>query len=170
MSNDETVSSSGAKLVPQDDKKSSLEFTVHPPERRRKSNDVVAHCCCCCCCCCLHSLGSIIGAAVSAAKTARNVQARTAVSIYWISLCVLTLITGLFFVSDQGAMILVLLLCIPGIQLGASVISLIGVLVKGGPDMSPGLAAIGKITLWTFLGTVAGILIMILIGVVMGMR
>ncbi len=46
---------------------SSVSFVAHPPERRhrRPIAPALAGGCCCCCCCCLHTLGSIIGAAVA---------------------------------------------------------------------------------------------------------
>lgn len=41
---------------------------AHPPERWRVRSGTPAQagqCCCCCCCCCLHSVGSLVGAAVT---------------------------------------------------------------------------------------------------------
>src|SRR5260221_14294178 len=55
-------------------KKPSIEFEAHPPERRRRSHDVVC-CCGCCCCCCLHTLGSLVGASIVAARSAKAPKA-----------------------------------------------------------------------------------------------
>ena len=44
---------------------SPVDFVAHPPERYRRSGVPAQAGGCCCCCCCLHSLGGLIGAAVS---------------------------------------------------------------------------------------------------------
>src|ERR1022692_233243 len=46
----------------------AISVVAHAPERRRHRTGVPAQAgpgCCCCCCCCLHSVGSLIGAAVA---------------------------------------------------------------------------------------------------------
>jgi hypothetical protein len=46
----------------------AVTLVVHPPERGRRRAGVPAQAgpgCTCCCCCCLHSVGSLIGAAVA---------------------------------------------------------------------------------------------------------
>jgi hypothetical protein len=46
----------------------SVQLIPHPPERRRRPGvTLCCGCSCCCCCCCLHTLGSVLGAAVAPA-------------------------------------------------------------------------------------------------------
>jgi hypothetical protein len=45
-------------------KPTRVDFSAHPPERRRRPA-VTLYGGCCCCCCCLHTIGSVIGAAVA---------------------------------------------------------------------------------------------------------
>ena len=49
----------------------------HPSERRRSSAMVLYGPGCCCCCCCLHSLGSLIGAAIAPTVGAKSDAATT---------------------------------------------------------------------------------------------
>ena len=45
---------------------SPVVIQKHQPERRRKAvTTVYCGCSCCCCCCCLHTVGSLVGAAVA---------------------------------------------------------------------------------------------------------
>ena len=44
----------------------SITIVKHEPERRRKALTTLnCGCSCCCCCCCLHTIGSIVGAAIA---------------------------------------------------------------------------------------------------------
>lgn len=149
-----------------------ITVQVHPPERGRPPAVVAPCCCCCCCCCCLHSVGGIVGAAIPSVMT----TGRAGAGAYWLTLAVVTalgLMAGaLSFLSMDssgewmgGAVIeaVVLLLVMPGVQLAAAVIAL-GVVGLGPSewfrDRAACLAAVGKITLGTVVGTVVGLVVM----------
>jgi len=154
-------------------KKPSIEFEAHPPERRRRSRDVVC-CCGCCCCCCLQTLGSLVGASIVAARAAKtpkaipstadgtvpvvlaSVNTHLGASVYWKALGGLVVITALFCGGDSSATLLWLLLGMPFIQLGASLLAAIFLACSSNPDKSAGLRQIWVITLWTILGGAIG--------------
>ena len=60
--------------------KPEIHIEAHPPERGRRRGEVVlCGCCCCCCCCCLHTIGSVVGAAIAPAfgsKRPSSIQAK----------------------------------------------------------------------------------------------
>ena len=42
-----------------------VNIEKHPSERRRSAATTLCCGCCCCCCCCLHTIGSVLGAALA---------------------------------------------------------------------------------------------------------
>jgi hypothetical protein len=164
----------------------------HPPERRRRTETLMCGCCCCCCCC-LHTIGGLIGSAIAPAfgrkdrlplhyyydeeygielpSIARG--GMSAVPVFW-------MLTGVFAVlvmflsmlsSGRGESIVVgliiLALTFPGVQLAAAVCVAIWLGISQRHDKAYQFKQLGKITLGLVLGTVAGILAMVAIGVMM---
>jgi hypothetical protein len=86
----------------------------------------------------------------------------TAVGIYWAILGLLGVLVIIYnLITDSsglGVGLFALLIFGPAVQLAASVLAAIVVAVIGGGGT--GLWQIGKITLWTVVGTIAGILVM----------
>lgn len=152
--------------------KTPIEFQAHPPERRRHQAGVTCNCGCCCCCC-LHSLGSLIGASVAATRTLKPPKTTDDISetppvlsthlgtgVYWKCLGALIFITGVIYAEELSTMLLVLLLAMPGIQLGASVLSLIVLAFSSSPERSLALRQVWRVTIWTVLGGLIGIAVM----------
>jgi len=146
----------------------SVQFEKHQPERRRRGGGYLL--CgggCCCCSCCLHSLGGLIGAAAATAKS-KSPSEGSVVGCYW---TVLTLLAGSIFLfilasgqaGGQGFGIIVALLFLPIVQLVASILTLIwiGIRTADFPDKKASLQILGRITLWSFLGVLAGGIAMI---------
>lgn len=158
-----------------------VEVEAHPPERGAPRSVVVAcGCSCCCCCCCLHSVGGVIGAAIASAGGAAAgdalVSRSIAKRIYWVAvLFLVACIPGPLFAPGHGVheiddafwiAFLGVALGLPVIQLGAAVLSLLVVLVAPGtmiPEKGSAAGAIGRLALGTFLGSLAGILAMVLL-------
>lgn len=147
------------------------KFTVHPAERKRSPAIVGSVCCSCCCCCscCLHTVGSLAGAAIGTAvaiKTARNrPQALQVVAVYWVS--TLTLLSMLIAISlltkSLLAILIIVLLLVPVLQLGASVITfVVGLIIAR--DRGDAMKTVGWITLVsTVLGAIGlGLLVLFL--------
>ena len=147
----------------------SVQFEKHQPERRRGVGST-PNCCCgsCCCCCCLHSLGGLIAAAVATSVRKSRVGG-SAAGCYWICLAVLT---GALFVliwsssSSSGPFAfeaIVASLFLPVVQLAASLLTFIWILILGMdiPDRKSSLQTLGRITLWSFLGAVVGLVAMV---------
>jgi len=146
----------------------SVQFEKHQPERRRRLG---AHLFCgggcCCCCCCLHSLVGLIGAAAATAKS-KSPSEGSVVGCYWTCLA---LLAGAIFIftlgsmnaSEQGFGIIVALLFLPLVQLVASILTSIWMGIRSAhlPDKKASLKILGKITLWSFLGALAGGIAMI---------
>jgi hypothetical protein len=161
-----------------------------PERGKRSGSVTAACGCCCCCCCCLHTIGGLVGAIsgslLRVSARPRPVDPSfpfpfrrdeldqedgsfPIAIIYW-----LLVLFGVFavsvytFFSDGTATLdpnmlwigaLIALFCLPAIQLAASLLSLIAVAVFY-TDKITGLIRVGKITLWSFVGTLAGVLIM----------
>jgi hypothetical protein len=166
-----------------------IEVTAHPPERRRPAGSVVLPCgCCCCCCCCLHSLGGLIGGIAGTVKPVapqpRPVdpdfpfpfrrdefdaegQLLSAGMLYWLLVCFGTGLVSVWAFVSEGARrpddlfmgLLVALMFLPLVQLGASAVAAAAVALFYA-DRATALIRIGKITLWSFVGTLIGIGIM----------
>jgi hypothetical protein len=97
----------------------------------------------------------------------------SAVRVFWL-LTLATVLLGVLIASrmpEAGNTILgglfILLMVFPAVQLGTALITVIWLAVSSRPDKSFQLWQLGKITLGLFAGTVAGILVMVVIGVVM---
>jgi hypothetical protein len=66
--------------------------------------------------------------------------------------------------SDQTFAIIIALLFLPLVQLAASIVTLIWIQIRSAvlPDKKASLQRLGKVTLWSILGSVAGLVTMIL--------
>jgi hypothetical protein len=166
-----------------------VEMTTHPPERGRARGSVVLPSgCCCCCCCCLHSLGSLVGAIVGSVQTVRTPPRPAdpdfpfpyrrdefelegpvlpAGILYWLLVCFGLGVGAVWYLLAGGSRspndlftgLLVALFCLPAVQLGASVVAAIAVLLFYS-DRAAAAARIGKITLGSLAGTMIGIAVM----------
>jgi hypothetical protein len=117
---------------------------VHAGERQRSAQSPVA-CCGCCCCCCLHSIGSLVGAAVgSLPKTGRG---NLTTLLYWFTLVgsVLAVFILQRDVPNDSAWILVAIF-FPAIQLGASALLVIAIAVLPLKEKRPEFLRLGRIT------------------------
>lgn len=169
-----------------------VQFHKHQPERRRQPVTTL-HCgCCCCCCCCLHTLGSIVCAAVAPAigrgapmplmyyydeDTGEEFPlvkkpGFSAVTFFWWITCFLIFLGFAYGIlegrGEATALLItgvIVLLVFPGIQLIAAIITMIIFACWPRPDKMHQLAQLGKITLGVVLGTVIGIAIMVGLGV-----
>jgi hypothetical protein len=152
-----------------------FHFLAHPPERRRRSIIVTGCGCCCCCCCCLHTLGGVIGAAVAGATQ----RGRAGASLYWRTVAVLlfalALGLGAFMRGGSEGIIVgvvIGLLVFPGVQLAASLLAVLIAAFQPEqpfPTRSDRLRAIGWITIWTVVGALIGIAVMVGIGVILSL-
>ena len=167
-----------------------IHFESHPPERRRRTETLMCGCCCCCCCC-LHTVGGIVGSAVAPAFGKKNplpihyyydeewdIQvpdvARpgiSAVKLFWMITLVLSIIGVLMSCAGGGDGIVVGLVIIamvfPALQLGSAFFTLLTLLIAQRDDRRFQLRQLGKITLGLFVGTLAGIMAMVGIGLMM---
>ena len=170
-----------------------VEFHKHPPERRRGIGASGYCCCgSCCCCCCLHSLGGLVGAAAGSRCKGAPLSGRGMRS-YWGVLASLTVVAislpvlaqwrqyvgalGDFLKGTGGSLpvvraqsmeigIMIALLLMPGIQLVCSLIMAIWVEVRRGysaEEKSASRRTIGRITIWSFLGAVVGLVVMVIL-------
>jgi hypothetical protein len=143
--------------------------------------------CCCCCCCCLHTIGGLIGGIAGSLSRIdrprrpldpdfpfpfRRDEMEDEVTfpagvLYWLLVSFLSAATAVGYYWNEGAArpddlfigLLVAVFFLPAIQLGASLLALIGVAVFY-TEKTVALIRIGKITLWSFVGTIAGIMLM----------
>lgn len=147
-----------------------IAVIAHPPEHRRSRNPVIMNCGCSCCCCCLHSVGGVVGAIVGLALANRSAVTGPPPHIgalYWI---VFQVINGLIFLlgkQDVEGAILVVLLMLPGIQLLTSLACAI-VFAFTKDQRGPRLQKLGKVTLWAFVGSLAGLGLMVGLGALFG--
>lgn len=168
-----------------------IDIQIHPPERRRRTETLMCGCCCCCCCC-LHTVGGIIGSAVAPAfgkkdrlpiyyyydeeldaeVPAIQTPGISAVRLYWILSLAFALIGALLGVlgGGEGFVIglVILAMVYPAVQLAGVIVTLIVLAASNRPDKSRQLWQLGKITLGLFVGTAAGIMAMVAIGVMLG--
>jgi hypothetical protein len=168
----------------------SIQLTAHPPERHRRADPVILPCaCCCCCCCCLHSVGSALGGLIGSVKQLdlppREITdpdfpfpfRRDEVEeegplvpvgvVYWLLVIFLLGVGALwYFLSARsgrpedlltGLIIGLCLLPIP--QLGASILASISVFLFY-EDRRAAFARLGYITLYSFIGTVIGLMLL----------
>jgi hypothetical protein len=162
-----------------------------PERRRRPNSVTAACGCCCCCCCCLHTIGGLVGAITGSLLTVRPRPRPVDPSfpfpfrrdeldqdegtfpiaiIYWLLVLVFIAAVSVYYflkgrsggVLDPNDLFLgalIALFCLPALQLGASVLTLVAALFY--MDKVSALIRVGKITLWSFVGTCVGILIML---------
>ena len=138
----------------------SVQFEKHQPERRRGFGGYLfCNGGCCCCCCCLQSLGGLIGAAAGSANC--KLSAGPVIGCYWT--CLALLAGAILFVSlairDGAAMFAFsALLFLPVVQILASILTLIWIKIRRADfsDQAASLQTLGKITLYSFLGALAG--------------
>lgn len=161
----------------------------HPPERRRRTDVRMCHGSCCCCCC-LHTVGGLIGAGVAPLIGAKNPlplgyyyeeedeyavpdvskPGVSAVKVFWFLSLGVWGVGGLIGSAQAGGegfvgALIILLLLFPAIQLGCAIFTLLWLALSVRPDKSFQLKQVGKLTLGLVVGTVAGILAMVGIGV-----
>lgn len=165
--------------APQAAPQAALTVVIHLPERRKRAQSVVlCHgCCCCCCCCCLHSVGGILGAAIGSLPTKEPITDRRQVSaslLYWLwfgagTVAAITLALVLGRHKPEASMwgLIAVAMLLPGVQIGASILSLLCLLLSNPDDRGARLASIGRITLYSFLGTVIGLFLMLIGGVML---
>jgi hypothetical protein len=169
-----------------------IHIQKHTPERRRQSVTAL-HCgCCCCCCCCLHTIGSIVGAAVAPAIGRGERMPITyfydeisgeevplikkpglsSVTVFWWLTCLLIFLGFAYGIVEgraQGEALLVtgiiVLLVFPGLQVVSAFFTVLIYAVWPRPDKYHQLIHLGKIVIGIFLGGVLGIIVMVVIGV-----
>lgn len=143
----------------------SVQFEKHQPERRRGVGGYLfCNGGCCCCCCCLHTLGGLIGATAATLKT-QSATGGSVAGCYWTCLAILTgAICIAASASSVGLGIVTALLFLPLAQLGASIMTLIWVQTRSADFVGKkaGLQTLERITVWSILGAVAGLLTMLL--------
>ena len=146
-----------------------IQFQKHQPERRRRLGAYLfCNGGCCCCCCCLHSLGGLIGA--TAAGLVEPAAAGPVARCYWTCFAALGLAAAGFVMSfgnESGAVvggIVVVLICLPVLQLVASLATLVWILMRATefPDTMVSVRALGRITLAWFVGSVLGAIVMVI--------
>jgi len=147
----------------------SVQFEKHQPERRRGVGGF-CNCGCCCCCCCLHTLGGLIGATAVTLKM-KSATGGSVAGCYWTCL---TILAGAFCIVPSGCIVadgnsvviglVTALLFFPLAQLVASLVTLIWVQTRRAdfPDRKASLQTLGRITVWSILGALAGVLAMLL--------
>jgi hypothetical protein len=161
-----------------------VEVQVHPPERGRGSPVVLPTGCCCCCCCCLHTLGALIGGLIGTTQLInppprpvdpnfpfpfRRDELEEAGPVlplgllYWLLVCFgigVTMVWAFFTQRNRpedafltGGFVAIMIM--PGIQLGASLLALFGVLLFY-TDRTAALMRLARITLWSVVGALIG--------------
>ena len=173
-----------------------VQIDKHQPERRRRVLTTL-HCgCTCCCCCCLHTLGSIIGAAIAptigrgapmtlsyyyddeTGETVPDIRRSavggfSAVTVFWWVLCFLIFLGFLGTIltnPSEGASLLitgvVILLVFPAMQLASAFFTLIIFAFWPRPDKLYQMKQLGKVTAGVVAGSLLGIAVMAVIAVI----
>ena len=155
-----------------------IRVESHLPERRKRSTVLLVHGCCCCCC--LHTVGGLAGAAYgSMCRNAPSPESltsdaairaedeirtanRLAAKAYWLSTALLTLLAAivgtLIDPREAGVSVFVIVFFFPAGQLAASLAALIYIQAKPPVRKSECLSRLGRITLFAFVGALAGVL------------
>lgn len=171
-----------------------IQIDRHQPERRRPPVTTL-HCgCTCCCCCCLHTVGSIVGAAVAptmgtgapttltyyydeetgeAVPDIRKPGGFSAVALFWWISCLL-IVLGLALPilldprSPGGIAVsgIIMLMVFPAMQLASVVITLIIFAISSRSDKWHQLRQLGKVASGVVIGTILGVGGMVAIGMV----
>ena len=166
-----------------------IRVESHPPERRRRSTVLLAHGCCCCCC--LHTVGGLAGAAYGSMRrnapspdsltTDAAIRAedeirtanRLAAKAYWLSTALVTLLSAIVgtLIDPRESMVslFVIVFFFPAGQLAASLAALIYIQVKPPVRKPECLSRLGRITLFAFVGTLAGVVGLFITALTMGM-
>jgi hypothetical protein len=171
-----------------------IHIEKHAPERRKKAVTTL-HCgCTCCCCCCLHTIGSIIGAAVAPAFSSGSRMPITyyydeetgkeyplikkpglsSVTFFWwlTSFFVFLSFAAGIVMSATGESVLItavlVLLGFPVLQLASAIITIVVYACWPRYDKSRQLKHLAKITGGIALGSIVGGLIMVGIAFVFG--
>jgi hypothetical protein len=167
------------------DPASSIRVQVHPPERSRQGTATTLPCACCsCCCCCLHTVGGLVGGVVGSLRPLRSTPRPVdpdfpfpfrrdeldeespilpVTLLYWMLTSTLLVAVAIWFYFDQGGNnpqnlvlgLLVGLMVFPLLQLGASLLTTLGVAIFYGDKLNS-LRRVGHITLWSFVGALIG--------------
>ena len=171
-----------------------IAIEKHQPERRRKAVTTVNCGCSCCCCCCLHTLGSLVGAAVAPAIGSGSPMPITyyfdeetgqemplirkpgfsAITIFWWILCFLIFLCFAFGIvaSASGVSVMItgvlILMAFPLLQLASVIVTLIVFACWPRPDKFHQLQQLAKISLGVVLGTLVGVGAMAGIGALFG--
>ncbi len=167
-----------------------------PPERARRTVTLPVAGCCCCCCCCLHSIGGIVGAVQGGKAAFKDPPAsstaneevveesrywrRYPVWVYWKSLAIAILLGTIVAAVSSGELssqrnesaVIILIgvaLLLPGVQLVASLIALIWIGCSSHPDKGTARATLGRMTAYSFLGALIGLVAMPVLGGAFGM-
>jgi hypothetical protein len=162
---------------------SGVSFERLPPERRIAAPTAAsAGSCCCCCCCCLHTVGSIVGALT--AKTPKPPDAVPTAVVggseatprysvrkeYWVTLLILSTVAfPILLVATDIRLrrieewLLMYAIFMPGIQLAATVVVGVRNTFSKRPGLQERINHLGSITVRAFIGTLAGLLIMLLL-------
>jgi hypothetical protein len=150
-----------------------------PPERSSTMPvAAAAGGCCSSCCCCFHTVGSLIGAALARAPKVTPSDTPVAVIAgaptepkysatkeYWLSFLIgsviLMMILGVYLDGNDRAagMAIFYAILIPAVQLGASIIALVMILVSKRPGQGERLGHLGRITLYAFVGALIGLVL-----------
>jgi hypothetical protein len=161
-----------------------IQIEVHAPERGRRAGVVTVGCGCCCCCCCLHTIGGLIGAAAAPVFGAGAVPTPfhydvddpdtelppltkpglSAISVYWFSFLILTVLGGLIGLANGIVGIVFLVLGLPLVQIAAVVVSAILLAFNSRSVEDGQLWTLGKIALGIIVGTGLGVASMFGIG------
>lgn len=162
----------------------------HEAEHGARPGAGVAPAGCCCCCCCLHTLGGIIGAINGSTQrldsrpfhftdekeepfgTRRDAfddepPVMPVPVLYWLLVLFLGAVTAVVTYlgsptgdpSMFGAGVFIAFMFLPALQLGASFLTMLAILVFYPQRRFP-LRRVGRITLWSYVGTIIGLLIM----------
>jgi hypothetical protein len=99
----------------------------------------------------------------------------SAVSVFWLFTLAASILGALIAALAGGGdgflfYLVIFLVYLPAVQLVCAIIVGVGFAISSRPDKRFQLKQLGKLTLGLFLGTVAGILVMVVIGVIMSRR
>jgi hypothetical protein len=174
---------------PQPGDAAPLTITRHPPEHGAAgSPEVLPAGCCCCCCCCLHTLGGLVGAITGSISPVAPTPVRMdpdapfpfrrdefedegpvlpVTALYWLLVLFLISATAVWYYINQGATnpeslgvgLVIAFMILPALQLCASVLAFAAVGLFY-PSRSTPLRRVGKITVWSFAGTLIGVALM----------
>ena len=111
-------------------------------------------------------VGASIGSGQALVKTGDRDKAVFGVAVYWgvFALLAVASTIAVAFAYEALVAFIYIILCAPAVQLVASVVALGVVAVSPIPNKGPAYAALGWIALWSFVGSAAGLAVMIALG------